>query len=166
MEYISSVPIKYINPNATIGFEDNQLVASVSQASYQWINCSDNTPIEGATGQYFDFIPGGFYSVAVEIEGCKDTSSCIDTQITANIDYETFAPIQIYPNPTNATFSVTGIPDNANISLINASGEIVFRENDYRYNSTEMDLSNFKDGIYLLQIMVDQKIWTYKIVKQ
>lgn len=46
-------------------------------ATYKWINCKDNSPIQGKTAQGHTNVTGGTFAVIVTQNGCSDTSDCV-----------------------------------------------------------------------------------------
>lgn len=63
-------------PSATITAVGTVLTADLSGATYQWIDCSNNSPIAGATNQSFTATVNGNYAVEVSENGCSATSAC------------------------------------------------------------------------------------------
>jgi hypothetical protein len=69
--------------------------------------------------------------------------------------------IQIFPNPTKNIFHIKG--DNiTDIEILNLSGSLIFKNN----STTRIDLSNFKNGIYLVRIKMGNQIIIKKLVKE
>ncbi|MDF3026703.1 MAG: hypothetical protein K0S23_1010 [Fluviicola sp.] len=56
-------------------------VTAVQSGTYQWINCSGNTPIAGATSQSFTPDQTGNYAVIINENGCMDTSNCVNVVV-------------------------------------------------------------------------------------
>ena len=74
------------------------LAAVASNATYQWINCENNSPITGAIGQSFTPTSNGWYAVIVTQDGCTDTSTCY--QVTGvGINRVESKLLHITPNP-------------------------------------------------------------------
>lgn len=63
---------------------DTILKSKAINASYQWINCATNSPVNGATAQSFQVPDNNPYSVQVTQNGCVDTSACLQVYANAN----------------------------------------------------------------------------------
>ena len=69
--------------------------------------------------------------------------------------------IQIFPNPTKNVFHVRG--DNiSDIEILNLAGALVFKNN----STTRIDMTNFKNGIYLVRIKQGNATVVKKLVKE
>jgi len=69
--------------------------------------------------------------------------------------------IQIFPNPANNVFHVRG--DNiSEIEILNLAGVLVLKNN----STTHIDMSNFKNGIYLVKIKQGNTSVVKKLVKE
>lgn len=72
--------------------------------------------------------------------------------------------INVYPNPNNGSFVLsTPFIENANISISNLDGLIVFKDM-VKSNLTNINLSSFNSGVYILKITQDNDVITKKIV--
>jgi len=69
--------------------------------------------------------------------------------------------IQIFPNPTKNIFHIRG--DNiTEIEILNMSGSLIFRNS----STTRIDMSNYKNGIYLVRIKEGDRTIVKKLVKE
>lgn len=66
--------------NTDLSIEEHTLVSQemALSSSFQWINCSDNSPIVGANTSSFSPQQGGDYALIVSNGNCVDTSECIN----------------------------------------------------------------------------------------
>jgi hypothetical protein len=62
--------------------------------------------------------------------------------------------LNVYPNPTNGLVYITGA-DNAKVTVFNTTGAVVAEYSSF--NSGQIDLTNLKEGIYFLNIVIDNK---------
>ena len=63
--------------------------------------------------------------------------------------------INIYPNPSNGKFNITGI-ENKNISIFNINGITVFNVTKCTFDKLEIDLKNkIESGMYIIKISDD-----------
>lgn len=76
--------------------------------------------------------------------------------------------VSVFPNPSNGKFAVTAINGNINtIYIYNAVGTQVFSTSDIRLHTNfEIDISDYKKGIYFIKMDSKDKIHTEKIVVQ
>lgn len=131
---------------------------------YQWIDCSNNENIIGATDNVFEPIYSGDFAVVITDEsGCIDTSECnyVISSDTKSVFNEN--DINILPNPSTGYVS---IKNNSNkqiiaIDLYSVSGKFI-----KTYNSKQtknLNISQFKKGVYLFKIRTQDKS---ELVKQ
>jgi hypothetical protein len=82
------------------------------------------------------------------------------------IDSET--TLKVYPNPTKGLLriEVSNIPEGAStqVKLYDYSGVELINQNDFP-PSQVLDISRFKDGLYILRIIINSKVTNWKIIK-
>ncbi|MFQ3580134.1 MAG: C10 family peptidase, partial [Bacteroidales bacterium] len=71
--------------------------------------------------------------------------------------------IEIYPNPFTDLLYLKGIESRAKISISDISGKTLISLDNY--NGNEIDLSNLKSGIYILNIRAENLNKSFKIMK-
>ncbi|MBK9191278.1 MAG: T9SS type A sorting domain-containing protein, partial [Crocinitomicaceae bacterium] len=98
----------------------------------------------------------------------SNKSSSITGDLVSIDDEDQTGKTNVYPNPSNGNFNLIVVPqidDSYDAIVTDAQGRII-----YEFSSsdvmTEIDLSNFSDGIYNLQILVDDQVINRKLVKQ
>lgn len=72
--------------------------------AYQWIDCSDNSPLSGQTGQSLDATENGSYAVIIQSADCIDTSACVNVNTVGVDNILDEVAISIYPNPAFGNF--------------------------------------------------------------
>jgi FG-GAP-like repeat/Secretion system C-terminal sorting domain len=133
---------------------NNSLVASIANATYQWLDCNNNmTAVDGETNQTFEFSTGSF-AVQVTLNGCDVTSPCMDVLAENIIDEKEIKirSLMVYPQP--AIHEVNIKDWSGNIRILDMSGHVVLTEGAYRANAS-LDVSMLSTGIYML-CMQDQ----------
>jgi len=85
-----------------------------------------------------------------------EASGTVDAQEIALDDN-----IQIFPNPTKNIFHIRG-ENISEIEILNMSGSLILKNN----STTRIDMSNFKNGIYLVRIKEGNRIIVKKLVKE
>lgn len=86
----------FVNPpiNPEIQTKSTELVAYPSGATYQWIDCLRDEPIDGETNQTFTPQNNGEYAVILTVGDCTETSPCAKYNKQADI----FLPTAFSPN--------------------------------------------------------------------
>jgi hypothetical protein len=74
----------------------------------------------------------------------------------------------IYPNPATDELVIEGIKDeSANVSLTDLSGRLIYSGMIYsKGGNIKLMVSEFKSGLYLLQLTTSAERQTFKIIKQ
>ncbi len=159
---IISLPVTSVTQAGTT------LTAQQTGATYQWINCNNNTAIAGATNQSYTATTNGNYSVVITgANGCSDTSAC--TAITTVGIDETHLEnnISISPNPVKDYLNIR-IADQQNFKIEkliikNMLGETVYvNEKNFLKNN----ITQLAHGVYTVQIITGKGNWIGKFVKQ
>ncbi|HTA61244.1 MAG TPA: T9SS type A sorting domain-containing protein, partial [Bacteroidia bacterium] len=129
--------------------------ANLSGATYQWINCANNTAIAGATAQLYTATANGNYKVFVNNTTCTDTSACVSVttvgieQHTANANQ-----ISIYPNPNNGSFVIT-TSEHANTIMVTDIFGNELMSVIPNGKTTNINLSAQPSGVYFIKIIAN-----------
>lgn len=83
----------------------------------------------------------------------SQTKSAPAKENYANLDKELTNSINIYPNPSNGIINIdiNNLSGSASVTIIDFTGKIVLNK-DIDTPSTELDLSEFEKGIYIINI--------------
>jgi hypothetical protein len=113
------------------------------------------------------------YVIVLEDDGTKsfkrNKQSDNSTDETYYIDNLDDISLKIFPNPTNSYINIqidnifTEI--NGFISIYSTSGSKIFTDNINTTNK-RIDLSNYPNGVYLVNISINGKETTWKVVKK
>jgi hypothetical protein len=151
-------------PVASVSFGDAlTLVSSNTGVFYQWINCTDNTPIVGATSSTFNVTENGSYAVVVTTpEGCVDTSACL---IVDYVKVEELANtfVTLYPNPTRDNVTINMTQESAQVEIVDAQGKIVKRTT--MQNGESVSLIEFEPGMYIFKVTTEIETTIHRISK-
>jgi hypothetical protein len=138
-------------PTAQVTQDGLLLTANtVSGATYQWIYCSDLTPVPNQTFSQFAPQANGTYAVVITDNCGSDTSDCI-TISTIGID-ELKSVFQVYPNPVNSEL---------NVEIDLTVSEAIYSILDLNYriiqtgkilHSQPINVRSLADGTYILKI--------------
>lgn len=117
-------------------------------------------------------------------EGCELTARIIDPYspadgtINQNEEYLglddmhyqiDIANIKVYPNPNDGEFLISldsKLEFPINYRLTNMLGNTILMQGNINNNQTSLDISHLPDGMYFLNILTNNYIWTKKIIKK
>lgn len=163
----STVSLNLTVDNVNLGVTQtgfNVLTSDQNGASYQWIDCATNQPINGETNQTFTASQDGSYAVMVGLGVCDEMSDCTDL-IFANLDENMTNLISVYPNPTNGAFTVNFSDIKAtSITIYDAVGEEVYQAK-CNGNKAVVDLKNNSKGVYFIKVVTIDGILNQRVVK-
>lgn len=167
---ISSVTV---NPLPTISaITNNTLLCTGQTASltangaltYLW-NTSATTSVIAVSPT----VTTNYTVTGTDANGCSN--SVVLTQsvsLCTGIDSQIVTPnsqMVLYPNPSNGIFTISGIEQNISISIYNAIGELV-KSIQLTDSTTNLDLSEYSNGIYFIKIKNNNGEVIQKIIKQ
>lgn len=164
---VLNLVINSVKAVATIN--QKALSASPAGATYQWLDCAKNkAPIANATQQTFAPTVNGTYAVSVTQNGCSSVSDCVNLIIIASNDRAFSNSISIFPNPSNGKYVVKfdNISTNVDIRVLDINGKQVMKRDNADINNLIIDISDYDNGVYLLNIISDKKEATFKLIKQ
>ena len=139
-------------------------------ATYQWLNCADNTIIGDSTSVSFTPSITGDYKVVITKDGCTDTSHCINISIISGITPgESNFKTLVYPNPSHSGVFNVHYQSYGNylayFIVTDMVGKVIKREAVAASTiNHKLDLSNVSKGIYHLTVISDDRITTQNIV--
>jgi hypothetical protein len=154
-----------IDPSITVN--ELLLIANETDASYQWIDCNNNDEaIDGETAQAFTVTKTGSYACMISKNNCTVKSECIVVNVVGVNENDLAKQLSIYPNPCkgNLNIEIGSLIVPSNITIVNLTGQIVAKFLCESQGVYKLDLSNQKNGIYLVCINHDNKISWGKIL--
>jgi hypothetical protein len=147
---------------ATATDNGNATITASAGTTYQWINCTTNTPIAGATAQTFAATANGTYAVIVSNGTCSDTSNCVNIT-NVGIKENTISTISVHPNPTHDVVIVTMDASSAIVEVMDVQGKLV--QTTQIKSGDQVDLSAYERGVYTLRIKTELGTSIERIVK-
>ncbi len=121
--------------------------------------------IPGATGQTYNMIASGTYTVVINSGGCTVTSEVyvFTSQGIEQSEYENL--FKVYPIPSSNVIHVCfQSPTTGVLTIINPLGQMVFSNQLKSTDGETIDLSNTPRGIYFIHIKGDKVNSTKKII--
>ncbi|OXG09126.1 putative secreted protein (Por secretion system target) [Flavobacterium araucananum] len=149
-----------------VEYSGGVLTSKVSNATYQWINCSNgNSPISGATNQTFTPATTGTYSVVVALGSCSATSNCIAVTTLGTANFDPVSALKVYPNPSHGIFNIQ-IENSSKLEVYDNLEKELKSEN-LTEGISKIDLSRFPSGLYFLKVTNENnQVKTVKVVKK
>lgn len=141
-----------------------EISANATGVTYQWIDCSDNSPILGETNQEFMTTADGDYAVIIDNGTCSDTSAC-QSVVFWGLDELIDLGMTIAPNPSTGIFNVSF--DNmvaGSVTIVDANGRLI-QTHDLNSNALTVDLTSAESGLYFMQVATEKGISRERIVK-
>jgi len=141
-----TVMVTSINTATTV--QGSTITATATGATYQWINCANNQPINGATNASYTASGNGSYAVIVTQNGCSATSNCV--QIT-NLGVDTFEQnrLRIYPNPATHQLFIQ-LNEATEIVIVDMTGKTIQQES-LKAGNNAVDVSSLASGMYFIK---------------
>lgn len=132
--------------------------------SYQWIDCTNDTPIPGATSQSYTPTQSGSYAVTISNGNCQVTSACYSVT-TLGISNSEKISFNIYPNPAERIITIDGLTDKSTISIIDNNGRVISSQ-VVDTKKTEINVQHLVKGTYLIQVDSKNKKNVRKFIKK
>ena len=156
---ILTLNLTVIDVDASVSNEGFTIIASQDGATYQWVNCDTNLPIDGETNQSFTATANGNYSVSVTIGDCIENSECVNITGVGIRDISNV--LNIYPNPSRGQFTLEmSSRKTVPYQVFNALGQLM-QDGIVTDVKTDIDLSREANGIYFLRVEYD----TFRLIK-
>lgn len=155
--------------DTTVTQDSDSLLSNEFGGTYQWIDCSDSSAINGATNQSYTPSANGSYAVIVNKNGCSDTSECVAVMSLGVSKMNSNNRLAVYPNPTKGVFNVELKSKNETIKackVINALGQSfnVLPSELGNSNKLNIDLSSYPKGVYIVHLTTTSGVLTQRLV--
>jgi hypothetical protein len=151
-----------ITPVITLTNGVTMTTPAQANVSFQWINCSDLTPIAGATGTTFTASMNGVYAVVASNACGSDTSEC-GTINSVGISDLSGTEITVFPNPTDGALNVKVSTSmlGQTWKLYDIRGRLVV-DGNIETESTTLSMEQLSRGTYWLKLGSMQPVQVVK----
>jgi hypothetical protein len=160
---INSFPVINLSQNGVT------ITAVQSGAQYQWLDCENGfAEITGAVTQSYTASANGEYAVAINLNGCIDTTLCVAINNVGILENTFNEDMRLYPNPTNGQLFIefTQIEEEITVSISSIAGQLIDKQvyNGTNYITTELNTSS---GMYFIRIENERNQYAViKVMKQ
>ena len=151
-----------ITPVITLTNGVTMTTPTQANVTYQWINCSNLTPIAGATGATFTASMNGVYAVVASNACGSDTSAC-STVNSVGLETLSSNGVSVFPNPTNELLTVQVPVDfiGCQWNLVDVRGRHVLNGR-VDIEQFQLNLSDLARGTYWISLGTNQPIQVVK----
>jgi len=156
----------YQEPGFALMLDSNLLYAGLNLSALEWYK--NNSLLASTTSDTLDALiygNGSYFLVGRNANGCIVYSDTLLVNLNFSIaESNPLRQIQVYPNPAQDFIAFSGFVNQAPITcrILSAEGKLLLKEE--MYTSEKIQLSQFADGLYLLQIEQGNLQRTLKLV--
>ncbi len=152
--------------DTSVYISGNILIANANNASYQWIDCQNNTSINGQTLKTFTPTITGNYAVEVTQNSCKDTSNCHNILLDGINNFNALDGFVMFPNPTksftNISFDI--LQPEVHIIISSMEGKEIQQYSFFNSMSIKLNTKTLSSGLYLVHIISGNKVGVKKLI--
>jgi len=150
---------------------DTLYCTPATYTTYQWYY--NGVAISGATNPNYVYTQNGNYYVEVSnSNGCTTVSAIITITDVGVEELNEYLSMNIYPNPASEQITIDLYSlkqENYKLQLMNVSGQVIYAET-INLNSTtvktQIDLSTYPQGIYLIQLSNQENVYSRRVIKK
>ncbi len=156
---------------AAVGLAGQSLIGEVIfPGSVQWINCTSNAMIVGATAASFNpalsdpnyDVNGTNYAMISTNGICSDTTECFLYSSLSLNEIDETATITIFPNPSNGSITVEMTSNTKEIQILSIKGELLETQKTHGKSEINMDLK-YPAGVYFVRVQTPSSSIVKKI---
>ncbi len=139
----------------------NKLIAEANATTYQWVNCVTNEVLVDETEKVLRPTVSGNYAVMISEEGCTTISACYA------FEFDDSCPIEFYPNPVQDYLTIDLCREYADIHVrvMDLFGRRIYEKKFTHLSLLKIDLSDYANSSYFIDVRVDNKIVWHQILK-
>lgn len=152
-----TVDLTIVNLNTSVTVNQFQLTADLSGVNYQWIDCSTNSAILGATSQSFSPTSDGDYAVVLSNGSCSDSSTCNTIAGLGIGNLSLKKNVDLYPNPTNGSIDIKSDVLIGNVIIYSQLGTKVFEYEISDFSKT-LNIDFLENGFYYIEFETEKSI--------
>lgn len=143
---------------------------SENASSYLW-DFGNGVTVEAPSPEYFYETDGEYEVTLTAINGCgSDTFTQTVSFVTGINEKEIAKDFKVYPNPSNGILTLEILDQRFQLSrvrIFDVDGRELMQKNISRNgtaNVFELDLSSYKKGVYILQLISPNKVITRRVM--
>lgn len=155
--------------NTNVSQQGGTITAAATNAGYQWINCANNQPIPGATGNTFTPSVTGNYAVVVTQNGCTATSTCVFVQVVSTNEPIAQNAWALQPNPAASTTQLVFTEATTEalwLEIHDLAGRLLFSQNvESGTHQVDLELNGLPDGMLIVRLSTETGVTAKRLMK-
>ncbi|GET20455.1 T9SS type A sorting domain-containing protein [Prolixibacter denitrificans] len=157
------VSVNSLPATPTLTQNEDTLISNFTGINHWYFN--DAEIQDELSDQYVISQSGDFFAVAESDAGCLSDPSAVLSVICSDVPDISLSDIRLYPNPTKGKVRIVSSSGIDELDLYAISGSrLIHLEN--KGTEVTLDLQNQMDGIYLLHIKQNSRVYQFKLLKQ
>lgn len=147
------ISVRFSEVKPTVGNSDGSITVNVLGVNGPY-NISWNT---GDTTQSINNLSSGAYSVTITSpNACNSYTGAwfLNNAILSTEDLNSKSPWNIFPNPGNGLLKISGTDIIEKIRIYSVTGQLLYETKEISQNH-ELEIQNFKSGMYIIQVNND-----------
>ncbi|HEY1045896.1 MAG TPA: T9SS type A sorting domain-containing protein, partial [Bacteroidia bacterium] len=158
-----AINLNVVKINRGIERKHGVLTSMQPDAKYTWINCINKQAIPFQTDSTFKVKLDDYYAVAIEYEGCKDTSICYHFLATS-IDEATKEDLNVFPQPNQGDFTIKfKEAESGTLYIHDLSGRLISEQTFEACDEWHIH-QQLSKGIYVLTIVNGDRLMKQKLI--
>ncbi len=146
---------------------ENEGVISTLQLAdtYQWINCSTNEEISGATDMTYEPLTNGYYAVVMTTENCSFTSNCFFLTVSGIEHINEIDHLSVFPNPSSNVATVSNLVKEFDLEIYDTQGRLL-QLHHTNSSSFTFNTESLNNGVYILKAVSKDNVHGARLIVQ
>lgn len=144
--------------STTITETSGTFTAPVAGATYQWLFCNTGLPINNATAQSYTPTFGSAYAVVITLNGCTDTTNCLQSQSFAATDIDEMdsnSQFKVFNQENGVSIKNKGADMLAEITIANANGQTLLQHKVVLSSEYNINTAQLPAGLYFVLLKTE-----------
>ena len=74
--------------------------------------------------------------------------------------------IKVFPNPVNSVLNLELASEASKLQVVNLLGQVLIEKEESMHKEMTVDMSHLKSGAYIINVTIDGKIQSVKVIKK
>ncbi len=135
---------------------------SASETDLTLVDQNSNQCLPGTSSSIFTLAGQAYYVFVMNTGGSTDI---VIDGTNLGVSNNTIQGFSYYPNPASGIVNLKSVDNIETVSIFNILGQKVMDQN-VEATTSQLDLSQFNTGTYIMKVSVKGQIGTYKIIKE